>query len=270
MKENDKGISIILPTLNERKNLEKLIPDFIDNLEKNYIKNYEILVIDDRSTDNTKEYVDSLTKINSKIKLIVREKYRSLPQSILDGINHSIFEYVIWLDADLSMPAKDSLKLIKEFFNKDYEVVIGSRFTNGGGYKGVKDISNNSLMFAIKNVYKSNDSVIGMLFSIFFNKILNLLLKIEIKDITSGFIVLPKNLINSKVFTMSNYGEYFIYLVNDLTKKGVHIKEIGYICETRLHGESKTASSFLQLIKRGIPYIKAALKCRIYKYENIR
>ena len=45
MKENDKGISIILPTLNERKNLEKLIPDFIDNLEKNYIKNYENLDI---------------------------------------------------------------------------------------------------------------------------------------------------------------------------------------------------------------------------------
>ena len=53
-----------------------------------------------------------------------------------------------------------------------------------------------------------------------------------------------------------------LYLVADLIKSNINIKEIGYICETRMYGESKTASSIFQLFRRGIPYIKAAYNCR--------
>jgi hypothetical protein len=42
----------------------------------------------------------------------------------------------------------------------------------------------------------------------------------------------------------------------------VDIIEIGYICETRMFGTSKTASNIFQLIRRGIPYIKVAIKIR--------
>ena len=265
----NKNISIILPTLNERKNLEDLIPDFISNLEENNYENYEILVIDDNSIDGTKDYVDSLQKFNSKIKIIVRKENPSLPLSILTGIENSEYENVMWLDADGSMPASDSLKLINKFFVNSRTVIVGSRFTDGGAYKGVKDLSSNSFFKAIKNVQKSNDSVLGMIFSIFFNKVLKLLLKTNVKDLTSGFIVISKQDINKDIFSKSDYGEYFIYLINDLTQKKIDINEIGYICETRIHGESKTASSFIQLIKRGIPYIKVAIKCRINKYEDI-
>ncbi len=45
-------------------------------------------------------------------------------------------------------------------------------------------------------------------------------------------------------------------------KSNVNINEIGYICETRMYGESKTASSIFQLFRRGLPYIKAAYNCR--------
>ena len=264
-----KNISIILPTLNERENLENLIPDFISNLEENNYENYEILVIDDNSVDGTKDYIDSLQKSNSKIKIMIREENPSLPLSILTGIDNSLYENVMWLDADGSMPAFDSLKLINKFFVNNKTVIVGSRFSNGGGYKGVKDLSSNSFYKAIKNVQKSKDSVLGMIFSIFFNKVLKFLLKTKVKDLTSGFIVISKEDINRDIFSKSDYGEYFIYLINDLTQKKIEINEVGYICETRLHGESKTANSFIQLIKRGIPYIKVAIKCRIIKYENI-
>ena len=270
MNSINKNISIILPTLNEKENLENLIPDFISNLEDNNYKNYEILVIDDNSTDGTKVYIESLQNLNSKIKIIVRKESPSLPLSILAGIDNSEYENVMWLDADGSMPASDSLKLINNFFANDRTVIVGSRFTDGGAYKGVKDLSSNSFFKAIKNVQKSNDSVLGMIFSIFFNKILNLLLNTKIKDLTSGFIVISKQDINKDIFSKSDYGEYFIYLINDLTRKKIEINEVGYICETRIHGESKTASSFIQLIKRGIPYIKVAIKCRIINDESIR
>ena len=52
---------------------------------------------------------------------------------------------------------------------------------------------------------------------------------------------------------------YFVYLVTHLLEEKVHIIVLGYICETRIHGESKTASSLKQLVNRGIPYINAAI-----------
>ena len=73
MNSINKNISIILPTLNERENLENLIPEFISNLGDNNYENYEILVIDDNSTDGTKEYIESLKDFNSKINIIVRK-----------------------------------------------------------------------------------------------------------------------------------------------------------------------------------------------------
>ena len=49
---------------------------------------------------------------------------------------------------------------------------------------------------------------------------------------------------------------------NMLLSKKVNIVEIGYICETRIAGVSKTATNISQLIIRGIPYIQAAIKVR--------
>ena len=159
------------------------------------------------------------------------------------------------------MPATALGNLIDHFFIDENLVVIGSRFVVGGGYKGVKDL-NTSFFKAIKNVNNSSDSVFGMIFSMYFNKFLVRLFGSDIKDLTSGFIIGKKTLFSKSNFEKSNYGEYFVYLVADLLKNKVNIKEIGYICETRIHGESKTASNLFQLISRGIPYIKAAYNCR--------
>ena len=102
-----------------------------------------------------------------------------------------------------------------------------------------------------------------MLASIIFNKLLIFLLSSPIKDITSGFIIGEKKYFHKSYFENSSYGEYFVYLSAGLIKENIAIQELGYICETRVHGESKTASSIFQLIMRGIPYIKAAIICRI-------
>ena len=67
-------------------------------------------------------------------------------------------------------------------------------------------------------------------------------------------------------FKDKNYGEYFIYLISNLSKK-IKIEEVGYICGTRQYGESKTASSIFQLFSRGLPYLMAANECRKLKMQ---
>ena len=109
-----------------------------------------------------------------------------------------------------------------------------------------------------------------MIFSIWFNKLLTIIYKSKVKDLTSGFIITHKENIDEKAFLDASYGEYFIYLVQNLLNKKIEIIEIGYICGTRKYGKSKTANSFIQLISRGIPYIKAVIKCRYFNNDNKR
>ena len=254
-------LSIILPTLNEGKNLEKLIPQISEILLNKNIESSEILVMDDGSTDGTEEMCQSLNNRYGNIRFIRRNNEPSLPLAIYEGIESAKFQNVAWMDADGSMPADTLGILVDDFFKNMDNIVIGSRFVKGGGYKGVKNL-NSSLFEAAKNVRNSNDSVFGMIFSMYFNKFLVFLFNSEVKDLTSGFIVGKKTLFQKKIFERSNYGDYFVYLVADLIKSNINIKEIGYICETRMYGESKTASSIFQLFRRGIPYIKAAYNCR--------
>ena len=94
------------------------------------LENYEILVVDDGSTDTTFELVEELRINDHNLKLIKRTKNPSLPLSILEGITKSQSEYVMWLDADNSMNAKSVKKLIEQINEKKDSVVIGSRFTD--------------------------------------------------------------------------------------------------------------------------------------------
>jgi hypothetical protein len=126
----------------------------------------------------------------------------------------------------------------------------------------MENLENRTMMKSIFNVQKSNDSVVGMILSNLFNKLLSIFYKSDVKDITSGFIIAPKNQIVKSSFENCTYGEYFIYLIANFIEQNIKIIEVGYICETRLHGVSKTAPSLKVLINRGIPYILAAIKCR--------
>ena len=67
------SVSIILPTINEEENLKLLIPDLIENLDG---IDYSIIVADDGSSDNSKEYVESLNLVHKNI--IFKQNFTSI------------------------------------------------------------------------------------------------------------------------------------------------------------------------------------------------
>ena len=108
-------ISIILPTLNEGENINFLIPELHKLINRKEINDYEIIVVDDGSTDNTTNIVGNLIKQNININFIQRQHPKSLPLSIMDGIKVSKYKNTMWLDADGSMDILSCEVLIDNF-----------------------------------------------------------------------------------------------------------------------------------------------------------
>jgi len=120
-------ISIIVPVYNE----EKLIRSSINSLLKLNYRNYEIIIVNDGSTDNTKEiaetYVGYRNGMYNEIKVSVINKENSGKASALNaGIKFSKAEFILCVDGD-SQLTPDSVKLaVRHFVNKSVGAVAGN------------------------------------------------------------------------------------------------------------------------------------------------
>tara|TARA_Y100001970_G_scaffold257421_1_gene336111 strand:- start:1572 stop:2267 length:696 start_codon:yes stop_codon:yes gene_type:complete len=118
------SLSIIIPILNEDKNLETLHKKIILNLKK---IEFEIIFVDDNSDDNTKSILKKLSKNNKKTKFIIRKKKRDLTQSCFLGIENAKFNNILIMDGDLQHDPSNLPFLIKKYFQKKADVLIGTR-----------------------------------------------------------------------------------------------------------------------------------------------
>ena len=125
------GVSIVVPTYNERKNVTILLPK-LEALFKEH--DYEILVVDDSSPDGTGEAVVSLGKKNKRIKLITRTKKEGIGAAIREGYNTAEQDIIASTDADLSFEPEDLLKLLEKI-DEGYDLVVGNRHSSGGTYE---------------------------------------------------------------------------------------------------------------------------------------
>lgn len=127
-------ISIVIPTLNERENLEILIPKLIEVLESHSIRCFEIVVVDDGSRDGTREFVYTTGKREPRVRLIARNT-RGLAGAIADGIERSKGEIVVVMDADMQHPP-EVVPLLIAAVKKGADIAIASRYEKGGGIEG--------------------------------------------------------------------------------------------------------------------------------------
>jgi dolichol-phosphate mannosyltransferase len=253
------GLTVILPTYNERQNLEYLVPQILKSKWPFPSVSLKVIVVDDQSTDGTSNLVQKLNELDTRISFIERSSKASLPLSIWDGINAATTDYVAWLDADGSMPIRDLVRFVSIAHLEDVDVVIGSRFVTGGGYKGLNVIGRTSLFQFYKNIKNSQDSILAVILSRGLNEFLRLVLRTGVRDLTSGFIVSKKSLIAAEDFK-AVYGDYCPILIRRLVFRGATIREVGYTCLPRRFGVSKTGASLPTYVRRGIPYILSALR----------
>lgn len=125
-------LSIIIPTYNEAENIQTTIQK-ISHIIRCTIIPFEIIVVDDSSTDNTQKIVIDLIARKYPVVLVTRAKDPGLSQSVMAGIEKARGSVVVVTDADLSHNVELIPAMYKEIKTNNTDIAIGSRYMPGGG-----------------------------------------------------------------------------------------------------------------------------------------
>lgn len=126
--ENDKLISILIPAYNEEENIV-LIHKELKKVLSSY--NYEIIFVDDGSTDDTERVLDSLAKEDDKVKYLQFSRNFGKESAISAGLDMANGCAVLTIDADMQHPVELIPEFIKRWEN-GFDVVVGVRNKNKG------------------------------------------------------------------------------------------------------------------------------------------
>lgn len=129
-------LSIVIPSYDEMANLQKGVLDKVKAfLEKKKIT-YEVIVVDDGSTDGSREFVSNFSREHNNFSLI-ENSHTGKAGAVTAGMLAAKGEYVLFTDMDQATPIEEIDRLLP-FFEKGYEVVIGSRNNKRKGSPAVR------------------------------------------------------------------------------------------------------------------------------------
>lgn len=225
IKMKDK-ISIVLPVYNEERAVLKTVKSIQAVMNKTHY-NYEVIAVNDGSTDNSKKILESI----SGIKVINQPYNIGYGAALKRGIRNAQGTYILMLDADGTYPVEDIPNLLRHI--KDYEMVVGAR------------------------TKKVHVPFMRRPAKFFLTILARILTGKKIQDLNSGFRVFKKD-VAMKFFNLFPSGFSFTttitlaYLSNDYTTKFVPINYY------KRKGKSKIVAAeifnFLLLIIRTITY----------------
>lgn len=124
-------LSLIIPAHNE----EEIITDTIKNIEEELKLDYEIIVVNDNSTDNTVSVVKELMKIYSNLRLVENDTGQGFASALKKGFSVSNSDLLIPVMADLC----DDISTVEIMLNRikeGYDIVCGCRYIKGGARLG--------------------------------------------------------------------------------------------------------------------------------------
>ena len=217
-------LSIVIPILNEEKNIIPLTKKIIQNLKK--IK-YEIIFVDDNSIDNSRLKLKALKKKYKFFKPLLRNKKKDLTQSCFDGIKRSKFENILVMDGDLQHDPKYIKQMFKVYNKYSLDIVIGTRKLLSGKNQGLSELR------------RFTSIILIYFFRIF---------EIKTNDPMSGFFIFRKEIYNkNKKFL---FGKGFKILADFLinSKQNLKIKDVTINFNRRYNSKSKMSLRVLFIL----------------------
>lgn len=134
-------LSVIIPCYNEEKNLKRGALDEVEAYLKKQKFESEVIISDDASSDNSREFVKKYLQAHPRFELL-ENKHAGKPFAVRAGIEKAQGEIILFTDMDQSAPIKEFDKFLP-FFKKGFEVVIGSRGQERKGFSLLRLIGSN-------------------------------------------------------------------------------------------------------------------------------
>ena len=259
-------VSIIVPTYNESHNILGLIESIERSVPRSLLS--EVVVVDDNSPDKTGEIVETYSEETSKrdinqaikkrqpyrtniegdgnkmldssncdLKVIHRPEKKGLVSAILEGIKSSKGQFILVMDADFSHSPSLIPNMVHELMNSDVDIVVASRYVEGGRIRG----------WPLRRRLISKGAVKLAQYG--------LPIKKGIKDPMSGFFGLKRHVLDNIKIDSAGYKILLEILVK---ANNVRVKEIPYTFTNRTLGKSKLDNTVVW------DYIKALY--HLYRY----
>lgn len=125
-----RSLTVFFPCYNEEANVKRMVEHFEEVLPR-FAKKFEILIIDDGSTDKTGKIAKKLSKTHEAVRLIQHPKNKGYGASLRTGIAEAQYDWVFFTDGDMQFDVAQLEDFIP--FTKEYQVIIGYRMTRADG-----------------------------------------------------------------------------------------------------------------------------------------
>lgn len=200
---------------NEEENV-RLVVEQTDAAMRKYGEPYEIICVNDGSSDSTEREIDRAKADFPRVVKVSYVENRGMGHAIKEGINASKGDAVVTLDADQTFDPADTPKLLS--FLPEYDLVIGSPYIDGGHMTGVP-------------FYRKLISKLG-------NYVLSWAIPYDVKSTTTVFRAYNRVLLDA-IDIESERMEINPEILAKAGALGYRIKEVPVTLSTRKHGESK-------------------------------
>ena len=236
---------VIIPTYNEKENIENIIRAVFD-----LPSDFHVLIIDDGSPDGTADIVKTLQKeFSDRLFIVERKGKLGLGTAYIAGFKWALvhgYDYIFEMDADFSHNPNDLLKLHKACAEEGADVAIGSRYVSG--------------------VNVVNWPMGRVLMSYFASKYVRFILGMKIADTTAGFKCYRRQVLETLELDKIKFKGYAFQIEMKFTayKCGFTLKEVPIIFINRELGTSKMSGGIFSEAFFGVIQLKVSSWFRKY------
>jgi dolichol-phosphate mannosyltransferase len=209
-------LSIIVPTLNERENIDPVLALITAALPET---EWEAIFVDDDSRDGTPEHVRAIARRNPRVRCLQRIGRRGLATACIEGVLASASPYIAVMDADLQHDERLLPQMLKALDSGAIDLVVGSRYVAGGGFG---DWSSSRVRIS------------GLA-----TRLARMICKADVADPLSGFFMCRREIFEAALRRMSGQGFKVLLDLLASSPKPPRVRELPYSFRERRHGESK-------------------------------
>lgn len=232
-------LSVVIPAYNEEESFKKGVLKQVDEYLKKQSYTWEVVIVDDGSTDRTAELVEGFIK-NKKNWRLIKNPHQGKSQTVITGLKIGKGEYLLFTDFDQSTPINQVEKLLQK--KEEFEVIIGSR--------------------EIKGAIREKEPYYRHLMGKVFNFLVQLLTIRGIEDTQCGFKLFKKEVVKkilpklkiAKKRAMGGYtGAFDVELLFLAKKAGFNIVEVPiywqHVKTTRVNPFQDSLRMFFEILK---------------------